>query len=141
MVHFHGDSSEDEEEEYASILSISFEDMVAQANAQSDHYALEEDSEDEWDTYEGSYEDHVTEEHKEKESGVQSFGAIAALGLAAHVCAEHRSAWQDGCVSQPGGDTRLAGAQPKPQQQAPSSNDSGAGGSKAGRAGEAELAE
>ena len=46
---FNEDSSRDEEEEFSFTSSISFKEMVAQANAQSDHYTVEE--EDEWDPY------------------------------------------------------------------------------------------
>ena len=113
--------------------------MVAQANAQSDHYSADEDSEDEWDQYGGRYEDHVAEEHEEQESGVPPFRAFSALGPAAHVSAEYCSTQQGGGVSRPCGDTRLAGTQP--QQQAPGSGDSGAEGSRAGRAGDAGPAE
>ena len=77
-MHFNEHSLGDEDKEDAFIASIFFEEMVAQANAQSDHYSAEKDSEDEWDQYGGRYEDHVAEEHEEQESGVLSFGAFSA---------------------------------------------------------------
>ena len=79
-------------------MSVSFKDMVAQADAQSDHYTLQEDSDDE-----------------EKEPGAPPLRTTPGMGPAPHVVSVHSSARQGGCVSQPGDDTSLAGTQPLQQ--------------------------
>ena len=60
MVHFNGDSSEDEEEDQGEMFEerVSFQDMLKQARAQSDIYSAEDNSEDEdFEPYTFQYKD------------------------------------------------------------------------------------
>ena len=74
--------------------------MVVQAEAQNDHYTLQEHSDDEWDRYDGSYRNLVIEQ-EEKEPGATPLRTSPNIGPAAHVVAVYSSAPQGGCVSQP----------------------------------------
>ena len=112
---------------------VSFEDMVAQANAQGNVYTAGEESNDNLDQYSYKY-----GEYEGQESGVPPMGAGSALGLAAHVSAGGCSTRQACGVS--GGNTRMAGKLDQPQQPALGSGDSGAGNSRAGKAGDAGAA-
>ena len=82
--------------------------MVAQADAQTDHYSLQEDSDNECDRYDGSYRSLVVKK-EEKEPGAPYLRTTSGMGPAPHVVAAHSSAQQGRCFSQPGDNTSFAG--------------------------------
>ena len=83
--------------------------MVAQANAQSDHYSGDEDSDDDLEPYSYEYEDRSAVEYVGLASGVPTLEAVSAQGPVAHMSVGDFPTQQACGVSGPGGNTPWPG--------------------------------